>query len=95
MNSIDEDAINVLGIKKEVWMEFRKMTEKCEQDYLPNFLEAETEAREASIDKEAFIRHKQAMAKRWFGYYRKCQDQKKKMSLIDQYNKIAQQRQRS
>jgi hypothetical protein len=43
-------------------------------------------------DREAFIRHKRSMAKRWFEYYKRCQDQKKKFRLIDQYNAIAKQR---
>ena len=43
-------------------------------------------------DREAFIRHKQAMAKLWFEYYKKCHNQQKKMALIDQYNYLARQR---
>lgn len=90
MNSIDEDA-RLIGIDEKVWRDFKNMTE---QQYLPGFLEAESEARESSIDEETFIRRKQALAKRWFGYYRKCQDQKKKASIIEQYNMIAIQKQR-
>lgn len=61
---------------------------KLEQQYLPNFLKAEAEARESSVDKEAFIRHKQALAKRWFGYYKKA-SVASKQPLLQQYNKIA------
>lgn len=60
---------------------------KYTQDYLPNFLKSEAEARESAIDKEAFIRHKQAMVQRWFGYYKKCKSNRN--TIIDQYNKIA------
>lgn len=65
---------------------------KMIQDYLPNFLKAEAEVRESSIDREAFIRRKQALAKRWFGYYKKCKS--KRNTIIDQYNKIAMMKQR-
>lgn len=52
MNSIDEDAINVLGINPKVWKEYRGMTDKkYVQDDLPNFLKAEAEARESGITK--------------------------------------------
>lgn len=94
MNSVDEDAIEVLGINPKTWKEFRKMTNpKYVQDDLPGFLDAEAEARESSIDRDTFIRRKQALAQRWFGYYKKCKTQKK-LRLIDQYNKIATMRQR-
>ena len=80
-DDIDRDAIEVLGINPKIWKEYRRMTsEKCVQDDLPYFQEQD--------DKEAFERHKQAMAQRWFGYYKKCNTQKK-LRLIDQYNKIA------
>lgn len=64
------------------------------QEYLPNFLKAEAEARESTIDHEAYIRHKRSMAMRWFKYYHKCNDEKKKMKLIDQYNFLARERSR-
>lgn len=67
---------------------------KIEQPLLPNFLKAEAEARESSIDMDTFIRRKQALAKRWFGYYRKCTDQNKKFNLIDQYNSLAKPKER-
>ena len=80
-DDIDRDAIEVLGINPKIWKEYRRMTgEKYVQDDLPYFQEQD--------DKEAFERHKQAMAQRWFGYYKKCNTQKK-LRLIDQYNKIA------
>lgn len=60
---------------------------KIEQPYLPNFLQAEAEARESLIDREAMLRRKQALVKRWFGYYRKCKGDRN--AIIDQYNKIA------
>lgn len=43
-------------------------------------------------DREAFIRRKQALAQRWFGYYKRCKGDKSK--IIDQYNKIATMRER-
>lgn len=49
------------------------------QDDLPYFQQQD--------DREAFLRHKQAMAKRWFGYYRKCKGDRN--AIIDQYNRIA------
>ena len=88
MNSIDDDA-RLIGIDEEVWRKFRQMTERYEQPDLDGFAKAEAEAREASVDREAFIRRKQALAKRWFGYYRKCKDPEKKNKLIDEYNWIA------
>ena len=90
MSSIDEDA-KLIGVNEKLWKDFKKM---YVQDDLDGFAQAEAEAREAKIDEETRIRHKQAMAQKWFRYYRACKDPQKKMSLIDQYNKIAQQRQR-
>ena len=58
------------------------------QDYLPNFLDAEAEARESDIDMETYKRHKQALAMRWYGYYRKA-TKKSKEPLLKQYNRIA------
>lgn len=43
-------------------------------------------------DKEAKIRHLQAVRDRWFGYYKKCKGDKR--TIIDQYNKIAMMKQR-
>lgn len=54
------------------------------QDDLPYFQQQD--------DKEAFERHKQAMAKRWFSYYKKCKS--KRNTILDQYNKIATMKQR-
>ena len=65
------------------------MSQKYEQDYLDGFLEAEAQARESDIDKETYLRRKQALALRWFGYYRKCKDQNKKFDLLRQYNRVA------
>ena len=48
----------------------------------------------APIDEhEAFVRHRQALAQRWFGYYKKCKS--KRMTIIDQYNRIATMKERS
>lgn len=58
-----------------------------EQPFLDGFLKAEAEARESSVDSETFIRRKQALAQRWFGYYRKYKGDRN--AIIDQYNKIA------
>ena len=44
-------------------------------------------------DREAFIRRKQALAKRWFGYYKKYKGNRN--AIIEQYNKIATMKQRS
>lgn len=50
------------------------------QDDLPYFQQQD--------DKEAFERRKMALAQRWFGYYKKCNTQKK-LRLVDQFNRIA------
>jgi len=50
--------------------------------------------RQRNEDAEAAIRHRLSMAQRWFGYYNKSKDPQKKFKLIDQYNFLAQQRQR-
>ena len=103
-NSIDDDA-ELIGITPKTWKEFR-MTQYKERE-LPNIRElplerelppprmeqAEFESITNPIDdREAFIRHKQEMARRWFGYYRKCKDKQKKFKLIDQYNYLARRR---
>lgn len=101
MNSIDDDA-ELIGINPKTWKEFR-MTQYKERELpsireLPNERELPPRRMEQmgfeSIvnpidDREAFIRRKQALAKRWFGYYRKCKDQRKKFNLIEQYNYLA------
>lgn len=43
-------------------------------------------------DKEAKIRHLQAVRDRWFGYYKKYKGDRNR--IIDQYNKIATMKQR-
>lgn len=54
----------------------------------PRFVQDEMESIVAQIDeREAEIRRKQALAKRWFGYYKKCKS--KRNTIIDQYNRIA------
>jgi len=86
MQTIDDDA-KILGINEDTWRRFKTNSQKAEQ--------AEFESITNPIDdREAFIRHKQAMARRWFEYYKRCQDQKKKFRLIDQYNALAQTRER-
>ena len=85
MNSIDDDA-KLVGIQPEVWEDFKK-TFRYEQ--------MEFESIVGPIDdKEAETRHRASMAKRWFGYYRKCTDQNKKFKLIDQYNSLAKPKER-
>jgi len=85
MNSIDEDA-RLIGINPELWEEFKRST-KTEQ--------LEFESIVGPIDdNEAEKRHRASMAKRWFGYYRKCADQSKKSKLIDQYNSLAKPKER-
>ena len=80
MNSIDEDA-ELCGINPEVWEAFKKTfkTEQLEFDSIVGPID----------EKEAEARHRASMAKRWFGYYKKCTDQKQKNRLIDQYNSLA------
>ena len=68
--------------------------QKYEQDDLPGFLDAEAQARESNIDHETFLRHKKAMALRWFKYYKMCKDPKKKLQLAQQYNLVATMKQR-
>lgn len=60
-----------------------------EQEYLPNFLQAEAEARESGVEHDAWFRHKKSVAMRWFKYYRACKDETKKIELLRQYNRIA------
>ena len=84
MNSIDDDA-KLLGIDEKVWNDFSKP--KVEQ------LEF-TQITDQVDDKASFERHKEAMRKRWFEYYKRCKDQQKKFKLIDQYNFLAQSKQR-
>ena len=55
------------------------MTEYIQED-LPYFQKID--------DREAFMRHKEAMAKRAFEWYKKCKTQKKSR-LIDIYNQCA------
>lgn len=86
MNSIDDDA-RLLGIDNDLWKEFKKSPKYVEQPEFPEIVDD-------IDDKEAFIRHKKALAKRWFGYYRKCKYHDKKIKLVDQYNFLAQSRQR-
>jgi len=85
MNDIDEDA-RLCGIDPKVWEDFKK-TFKYEQ--------MEFESIVGPIDeREAEERHRLSQAKRWFGYYRKCTDQNKKLALIDQYNSLAKPKER-
>lgn len=67
---------------------------KYEQDFLPNFLDAEAEARESDISDEAKERHQRALALRWFGYYKKANDPNKRFNILRQYNEIATMRER-
>ena len=60
----------------------------------PRLEQGELEGIVAPIDEhEAFVRHRQALANRWFGYYKKCKS--KRMTIIDQYNKIATMKERT
>ena len=68
---------------------------KYVQDYLPGFFDAEAKVREADIEAETFKRRQQALAIRWFGYYKLAQKRKRQEELIKQYNRIATMRQRS
>lgn len=62
--------------------------------HLPKLEQGELEGIVAPIDEhEAFVRHRQALAQRWFGYYKKCKS--KRMTIIDQYNKIATMKERT
>ena len=84
-DEIDRDA-ELIGIDPKVWKEFRGMTdEKYVQDDLPYFQQQD--------DREAFIRHKEAMARRAFAWYR-LSKKKDKSKLIDIYNGIATMKQR-
>ena len=84
-DDIDRDA-ELIGIDPKIWKEFRGMTdEKYVQDDLPYFQKQD--------DHEAFIRHKEAMARRAFAWYR-LSKKKDKSKLIDIYNGIATMKQR-
>lgn len=102
--SIDDDA-ELIGINPKTWKEFR-MTQYKERE-LPSVRELPSERElppprmeqtefESIVnpidDREAFIRHKKAIAQRWFGYYKKCKGNRN--TIIDQYNKIATMRER-
>ena len=63
--------------------------QRYEQDYLPNFLDAEAKARESDISYEAWLDHKKRMAMRWFGYYRKAKTVERACEIGRQYNRIA------
>lgn len=63
--------------------------QRYEQDYLDGFLDAEAQARESDIDSETFLRRKQALAARWFKYYKMARDNKRKEDLVRQYNMVA------
>lgn len=76
------------------WDDVRKANEKYVQGDLPGMDEIIKRAEESRIDHEAFIRRKQALAQRWFKYYKSCKDPKKKDDLIRQYNMVATMRQR-
>ena len=67
-------------LKREVPLERNLPHPRFVQDDLPYFQQQD--------DKEAFERRKLALASRWFGYYKKCNTQKK-LRLVDQYNRIA------
>lgn len=54
----------------------------------PRFIQDDLPYFQQQDDKEAFERRKMALAQRWFGYYKKCNTQKK-MRLVDQFNRIA------
>lgn len=66
-----------------------------EQPYLDGFLDAEAQARESNIDPEAFLRHKKAVAMRFFKSYKMCKDEKRKAEIIRQYNLVATMKQRT
>ena len=53
----------------------------------PRFVQEDLPYFQQQDDREAFERRKMALAQRWFGYYKKCKS--KRMTIIDQYNKIA------
>lgn len=84
MRNIDKDAMS-LGIKPEIWSDFKKM---YVQDDLPGFLEADAKARESTISYDAWLDHKKRMAMRWFGYYRKAKTVEKACEIGKQYNCI-------
>ena len=67
---------------------------KYEQDDLPGYLDAEAKARESDIPEEAIKRRQNALAMRWFGYYKKSNDPNKRFDIMRQYNAIASMRSR-
>lgn len=93
MNDIEKD-VELIGMNKEIWDKFKEMY--CPKEVsekkptAPTLTQMEFESIVGPIDdKEAEQRHRASMAKRWFGYYRKCKDQQKKFKLIDEYNSLA------
>lgn len=77
MPSLDEDA-KLIGINPEKLKRFQKSIKQGEFESITGPID----------DREAFIRRKRALAQRWFSYYRKCKNQKKKMDIITQYNAV-------
>lgn len=58
LDRLDED-IEILGIKKEVWKEYKEgiVRKTYEQDDLPNFAEARARAMEAEIPEMQKLKH--------------------------------------
>ena len=81
--------------KRELPLDRELPPKRMEQPLLDGFLQAEAEAREASIDRETMIRYRQSLAARWFNYYKRTQNQKRKQEILRQYNRIANINQRS
>lgn len=75
------------------WREIMEQ-QRYEQDDLPGYLDAEAKARESDIPEEAIQRRRKALAMRWFGYYKKSNDQNKRFDIMRQYNAIASMRSR-
>lgn len=91
MNSIDEDAIEVLGINPKIWKEFREMTKPTYiQEDLPGMLKAEAEARESDISQETKEDFNNRLSMRWIRYNQKAKNADEQLKLFRQYRIIAQ-----
>ena len=89
-DSLDRDAIEVLGINPKTWKEYRGMTDKkYVQDDLPNMLKAEAEARESDISQETKEDFNNRLSMRWIKYNQKAKNADEQLKLFRQYRMIA------
>ena len=86
MDELDRDA-KLIGIDPKVWKQFR---ETYEQPYLPGFLKAEAEAREADIPQEAKEDFNNRLSLRWIKYNQLAKTKEAQLPLCRQYKMLTQ-----